>query len=78
MDIKWKSNPKKRRLVIVVLFSLIVGTMAFYPSIIRKGEQIYENYEDQRTQGLNSDDKEVLSQIYTGCYVLYKESKEWE
>lgn len=78
MDIKWKSNPKKRRLVIVVLFSLIVGTMAFYPSIIRKGERIYENYKDQRAQGLNSDDKEVLSQIYTGCYVLYKESKEWE
>lgn len=78
MDIKWKNNHKKRKLTIIVLIILTIGTMAFFPGIIRRGEAIYASYEKQQEEELNSTDQIFIENIYIGCYILYKEARERE
>lgn len=74
MVIKWKSSRRKRKLTIAVLMALTVGTMALFPGIARRGEESLALYEEaQETASLV--DERVLTNIYAGCYVLYREAK---
>lgn len=76
MDIKWKSSPKKIKLAVSVLLITTIVTMAFYPGIIRRGEADFASYMEQKEEDMGLSDDNVLDNIYKGCYVLYKESKE--
>lgn len=77
MDTKWKSNHKKRILAIIVLLCVTFGTILFFPSIQQRGEKYYQDEIQLYTQEANSTiNEKFFSQIYKGCYVLYKEEQE--
>lgn len=74
MDIKWKSSRRKRKLTIAVLAAVTIGTMALFPGIARRGAESLALYEAAQEKSSLVDEK-VLSHIYAGCYVLYREAK---
>ncbi len=74
MDIKWKSSRRKRKLTIAVLLAVTVGTMLFFPGIDQRGLAKLVLYEETQEESISTDE-DVLSNIYSGCYVLYREAK---
>lgn len=79
LDIKWKNSRRKWILTILVLIAVTFLTMAFFPSINRRGEENYEALKEQyETEGLGSANEQFMTDLYIGCYVLYKETIERE
>ncbi|MCM1181985.1 MAG: HAMP domain-containing histidine kinase [Roseburia sp.] len=74
MDTKWKSSHRKRRLTIVVLLAFTVGTMLFFPGINRRSTQKLAANEELQGED-DFADADVLANIYSGCYVLYREAR---
>lgn len=79
LDIKWKNSRRKWILTILVLIAVTVFTMVFFPSINRRGEENYEALKEQyETEGSGSANEQFMTDLYMGCYVLYKETIERE
>jgi len=86
LDIKLKNNHRRKALIITVLLAAVIGTMAFFPGISRRGENYFTDYrtgigkyyEESTDDASFAIDGDFILNVYKGCFVLYKETVEHE